>query len=258
MHAVSEEPEAITRARDGVRTKLAQSGVDQSALPPNLEMASLFVRSIHECIDGLNEVAGASPEIATLITGSVLQASFPVFLHARHGRLERASDILYQTWIDYALTFGLVSEGGPRLIPPSDPIEPTPDMGELLMLFNLAVGKCLRRDSGGAEARRVLRRLSTSLDLSFDELGQMLGVRGETVRRWERGLAPVPTARLADLTNAEAALDRLLGFFRPERLPIAIRRPAELFGGESALRWILRGQIRDVANRYDRILAYQQ
>ena len=103
-----------------------------------------------------------------------------------------------------------------------------------------------------------MRRLAGALDLSFDELGQMLGVRGETARRWERGLGSIPTDRLADLTTAEAALDRLLGLFRPERLPVAIRRPAELFGGESALDWILRGRIQDVADGYERALSYQQ
>ena len=113
-------------------------------------------------------------------------------------------------------------------------------------------------DSDAAEARMVMRRLLTALDLNSDELGQMLGVRGETVRRWEQGLESVPLERLADLTSAEVALDRLLELFRPKRLPVAIRRPVEFFGGEPALTWILRGQIDEVANRYDRVLAYQQ
>lgn len=56
-----------------------------------------------------------------------------------------------------------------------------------------------------AEPRRILRRLVTELDLSFNEVGRMSGVRGETARRWERGLAPMPSERLAQLTAAEGA-----------------------------------------------------
>jgi hypothetical protein len=109
-------------------------------------------------------------------------------------------------------------------------------------------------DPGGV---RALGRLITGLDLSFDEVGRMLGVSGETARRWERGLVPIPAARLALLTSAASALDRLLTLFRPERLPAAIRRSAPIFDGERALDWILRGRIQEVAEQYDRALSYQ-
>jgi hypothetical protein len=53
------------------------------------------------------------------------------------------------------------------------------------------------------------------------------------------------------------ALDRLLALFQPARLPLAIRRPAELFDGERALDWILRGRIGEAAGRYEIALSYQ-
>ena len=60
------------------------------------------------------------------------------------------------------------------------------------------------------------------------------------------------------VNRASSAVMRLAAIFRPERLPQVIRRKAALFGGESALDWILRGQIHEVADRYETTLAYQQ
>ncbi|MEK7408194.1 MAG: hypothetical protein AAB225_24250 [Acidobacteriota bacterium] len=88
-------------------------------------------------------------------------------------------------------------------------------------------------------------------------MGRMFGVAGETVRRWLRGASRVPDSRLAEMESAAAALNRLLEIFQPDRLRQVIRRPAEVFGGERALDWILRGRIGEVAERYEAALAYQ-
>jgi DNA-binding transcriptional regulator YiaG len=125
--------------------------------------------------------------------------------------------------------------------------------------LNRLVGELVNRTRhprADEEGRGILRRLMASLDLSFDDLGRMLAVSGETVRRWERGLAAIPARRQAPLTAAGAALDRLLAIVRPERLPATVRRPAEAFGGETALDWILRGRIQDVADEYERMVLY--
>jgi hypothetical protein len=95
------------------------------------------------------------------------------------------------------------------------------------------------------------------LGLSLDHLARMLSVAGDTVRLWERGYGEVPASRFGELLLADKALDRLLTLFRPERLPQVIRRKADLFEGEEALDWILRGRIADVADRYDSALSYQ-
>ena len=107
------------------------------------------------------------------------------------------------------------------------------------------------------EARLALDRLMLRLSLSQDEAARMLGVSGETVRRWQRGAVKIPMPRAAQLLSMGEALDRLLALFQPERLPLAIRRPAELFDGERALDWILRGRIADAAGRYEIALSYQ-
>lgn len=105
--------------------------------------------------------------------------------------------------------------------------------------------------------REAIERLMDCLRLSQDQLGRLLGVTGETVRRWKAGATGIPLSRVAELTAAEAALNRLLRIFRPERLPLVIRRKADVFGGEAALAWILDGRIAEVADRYELSLAYQ-
>ncbi|MBM3745870.1 MAG: hypothetical protein FJW34_08735 [Acidobacteria bacterium] len=110
---------------------------------------------------------------------------------------------------------------------------------------------------GVSVGRVAIERLMRGLSLSQDQLGRISGVSGETVRRWMTGATGIPLSRVAELTAAEAALNRLLRIFRPERLPLAIRRNAELFGGKRALDWILDGRIAEVADRYEAALAYQ-
>ena len=95
------------------------------------------------------------------------------------------------------------------------------------------------------------------LALSYDQLGHAFGVSGETLRRWERGSHEIPADRMASLTEADGVLKRLLAIFKPERLAHVLRRKAALFGDESALDWILRGRIAEVADRYDAAFAYQ-
>ncbi len=105
--------------------------------------------------------------------------------------------------------------------------------------------------------REILRRLMAQLGLSFDQLGRIFRVSGETVRRWERGSHPIPDRRLAMLAEADGALTRLTEIFRPQRLRQVVRREAELFEGESALDWILRGRISETTGRYEMALSYQ-
>jgi hypothetical protein len=85
----------------------------------------------------------------------------------------------------------------------------------------------------------------------------MLQVSVAALNDWESGRATIPNEKLGQLQAASNALSRLLGIFRPERLPQVIRRPAELFDQESAADWIIAGRITDVAERYESILAYQ-
>lgn len=221
-----------------------------------LDLARTFVREVSACLEELPRAATA--DVATLVNESTIQAAFPAFLSYRSGYGDRAADLLCRIWINTAAALGALDAEEFSPLPPIEPPTPTPEDREYLAVFNIAVSEWLRKVRAGDEARLILRRLMTSLDLSADEVGRMFRVTRETVRRWELGMVAVPTARLVELTSVDGALDRLLSLFLPERLPAVIRRrPTPLFDGESALDWILRGRIREVADRYDRLLSYQ-
>ncbi len=54
-----------------------------------------------------------------------------------------------------------------------------------------------------------------------------------------------------------ASLAHLEEILVPDRLAEAIRRPAPLFDGRSALDWILEGRFSEVADRYEIAFRYQ-
>ena len=146
--------------------------------------------------------------------------------------------------------------GEPAALERATPLEAA-EARELLATLNTVVFELLRDSESQVRGREILRRLMGLLSLSFDESGRLLGVSGETVRRWERGSHRVPDERMAQLEQAGAALERLVEIFRPERLARILRRAADLFRGETALDWILRGRISEVADRYEAALTYQ-
>lgn len=99
--------------------------------------------------------------------------------------------------------------------------------------------------------------LGNALELSQDDLGRMFGVSGESIRRWKTGAVNVPAESRARIAEAAAALERLQHIFTTTGLSQAIRRKVEAFQGESALDWILRGRLHDVADVYEFVLSYQ-
>jgi DNA-binding transcriptional regulator YiaG len=94
------------------------------------------------------------------------------------------------------------------------------------------------------------------LKLSYDDLGRMFGVSGETARRWASGRVRIPESQAAKIEEAHDSLLRLLRLIKPERLATVVRRPAEAFGGRRALDLIIEGRIREVADTYDALLTY--
>lgn len=252
-------PGAIDRAHSASR-RLSIVGAAPTS-PLSLDVAHLAVKRIHACLIEMTSTAGVSGPLGALVQDTVLPAAFPVLLHWRHGHVQRAREALFRIWIDQALVMGALDAPvapAPSRLEASGPFQPSDEDAELLGLYQWAVLEHLQHARNGDQGRLVLRRLATSLGLSFDELGRMFQVSGETARRWERGAAPIPAERTAALTSAAAGLDRLLAIFLPDRLAGAIRRPADLFDGDRALDWILRGKIEVVADRYDRALSFQQ
>lgn len=279
-----------------LRAQLAELEHPEAALRgpmlPALAAVLALVQRLEARLAVLSRLVAFPDASAELLTAAVLQASFPILAQYRRGHTEGVAHLLVTLWEEQARALGIghpealaaltrdanaVERGGPDTGPravkepgsayvAAAPRPPEEELGmkavngdswECLVLFNTAVSEHLRLKSRGAEGRRILRRLMSTLDLSRDQAGRILDVTGETVRRWERAMVEIPAQQTATLTAADAALSRLLELLLPERLPLAIRRPAEAFGGERALDWILRGRIAEVADRYDRALMYQ-
>jgi hypothetical protein len=85
----------------------------------------------------------------------------------------------------------------------------------------------------------------------------MLAVSADTIVDWEAGRTAIPVEARTTISRASAAVTRMLGIFRPERLPQVVRRTVDIFDGQSALDWILLGRIDEVASRYEAAFAYQ-
>lgn len=228
---------------------------------PNLDAVATFVERAAEAVAGLNRRARVPADVAPLLEASAVQASLLSLLSCRAGEPALAADLLAQTWAGQASAFGIEVEWAPHASAEDAArfrrAQEDARLSEMVALFTLAVGEHLRKKAGGHEGRAMLRRALMLLGLSLDEAALIFGVRGETVRRWEQGISGISDERMATLHVLDAALGRLVRLFRPDRLPSVVRRPADLFGGERALDWILRGRAAEVADRYDVALSYQ-
>jgi transcriptional regulator with XRE-family HTH domain len=212
-------------------------------------------QAIHACIEKLNTEAGLSGHQAAVVTNTVLQSSLPSLLLLRDGDLRGAATAVSNLWI--ALSTGERAEplGLPQAVLAKRGDER--ELEDVIQMFPAAVFEETAAARRNASGREILRRLMTYLELSFDDVGRMVGVSGETVRRWERGVSRVPAEALAALAPTESALTRLLELFLPQRLAEVVRRKADLFAGIRALDWILQGRIAEVADRYEQALSYQ-
>jgi len=210
-----------------------------------------FVELVANTTVRLNASAGLPEAASFVVRMGILHEALLPLLCARQGRIGEAAQLLAGSW--RILT-------GKRQKPIDfrvRPVDLNPEDAFLLELFNVAVTEHIVEASRTDRGRKVITRLMAALRLSFDELGRMLNVSGETVRRWTRGIVSIPEQKLAQLDTAGQALGRLLRFIRPDRLSEVVRRPADAFGGQAALQRILEGRIAEVADHYERELAYQ-
>ncbi len=220
--------------------------------PPSAAIAA-FVQSVSKAIDELNTYAGLDQATAQIVRGAVLNDAFVPLLCVREGATPLAAKLLADRWTALA--------GQRRTRRPLrasvEPITLHPDDTLLLETFSSRVMEELIATSRADRGRRTIRWLMDALRMSLSDVGRMVGVSDETVRRWARGATGIPEAKLALLDVGGAGLARLLRLIRPDRLPEVVRRPADAFGGQRAFDWILQGRIREVADQYERELAYQ-
>ena len=212
-----------------------------------------FAQVISSCVEKLNAEAGLTGLQAVFVTSAVMQGALPSMLLFREGDVRAASQVFSTLW--HALSTGESAE-----LPPVKILAKRRDereLEELAHVFPLVVFEEAASARKATSGRDMLRRVSACLELSFENVGRILNVPGETVRRWERGISRIPSDALATLEPVDSALTRLTRLFLPQRLPEVVRRKAELFDGSRALDWILQGRIADVVDRYERALSYQ-
>jgi len=247
-------------ARKIVRKEFAQGPRPQDEL--SLPTAVLVVRTLDRSLERLNERVGVPGPLEIMIRETTLQCGFTAFVTYLHSSLDLASNSLLATWSSSARRLSPLRNNFLHglEIPSLDKI--LPQFSEevfrsYLTTFNLAVAEILKEHATEPKTQLLIRELLQRLDVSYNELGRILDVSGETVRRWEKGAFSVPSQKRALLERAGSSLQRLLRLFIPVSLASVIRRPAKLFGGESALDWIRSGRIAEVADRYESNFAYQ-
>lgn len=245
---------------------------------PNLPAARELAAVFWECLHTLSTGAELEAALARAIDFEALYGSFDAFLAFRAKNTAVTASALVEVWTSTSLTeLRAMGEAQAAMLESlrrydfeavqADLAESVSSLGkgvediferqEWLVVFHQAVEQIVTSELGGDQARTALRGVMGRLELSQDDVGRIFGVSGETIRRWERGVTSIPAQRRGEILDVESALRRLQDLFRPDRLPTVIRRPARLFDDETALEWILRGRIAEVADRYEDALLYQ-
>ncbi len=228
---------------------------------PSIEATLVFLKVLDRCLVRLNRQARLGKKLDVIVRETALQRGFPAFLTYSRSSMDRASECVLATWTEAAHLLGKEGVRDPQeiLCGPDQALTGISEelFRDYLSTYNLAFAEILREHMVEPRAQQTVQELLQGLDMSYDELGRVLDVSGETVRRWAKGASSVPKQKLAAIDVGGNALRRILRIIRPEHLPSVLRRPAELFGGASALDWIRAGRFAEVADRYETAFAYQ-
>jgi hypothetical protein len=228
---------------------------------PSIESTIVFLRILDRCLVRLNRQARLGKKLDVIVRETALQRGFPAFLTYARSSVDRASECVLAAWTEAARMLGEEGVRDPQEVARGPDRALTGISEELfrdyLSTYNLAFAEVLREHMVEPRAQQTIQELLHGFDMSYDELGRILDVSGETVRRWAKGASSVPKKKLAAIDMAGNALRRIRRILRPDRLPSVIRRKAELFGGDSALDWIRAGRVTEVADRYETAFAYQ-
>jgi hypothetical protein len=228
----------------------------------DLETVRRWLDWILAGVDRLNNRFLFDSNALPLVRELVLQNGFLACVYSWHGGAEIGKTSLVHTWID-SVFVGLdeellhsVRNLWAQEIPKSK-FHLTSADSEMLAIFNAAVAERLLSERAAWQGRQAVRDLMVRLGLGAEEVAAMLRVPVDTLTDWETGRAAIPAEKVVQLQTATTALSKLLGIFRPDRLPQVIRRRVELFEGKSAAEWIVAGKITEVAERYETAFAYQ-
>jgi hypothetical protein len=249
--------ETTDHAKAAIRAKIL-SILEAPSLPGMLDI----VHTIDDFVVTSASAAGIKSEQFSVVRSMAVQNAFPILFVAKSYGVDE-----YFQYLDSAIkqyqssqlpTLGVFFGPPERPAFGDQPLEIDPlKLRECGQLYRLALLSFESEGTVANEGQQILRKLMATLKISFDDLGKMFKVSGETVRRWENGTNSIPMDKSATILSTQGPLDKLLQIFQPARLPVVIRRTSDLFDGERALDWILRGRIADVATRYEVELSYQ-
>jgi hypothetical protein len=236
------------------------------SIPPTLAAARECVDWIILAIIHLNRRIGFEAAASAWVRDLVLASASQAAVFWWQGWNDQARTSLLHSWIDQSLAvepaWRYLHEFRNKLIdeqfsPAARKLQSSASGREFLLVFSLAVGEKLRAEESQSQARQAIRRLTSGLELSAEDMVCVLGVPAGTAEQWESSETPIPMETRVMLTEADSALSRLLAIFRPERLPQVISQKADLFQGNSARDWIRQGRIQEVADLYEATFAYQ-
>jgi transcriptional regulator with XRE-family HTH domain len=100
--------------------------------------------------------------------------------------------------------------------------------------------------------RAGLERFTQLWDLSGAEAARLFGVTRQALAQWLRD-GP-PRERTAAIAALEDTTDLLARYIKRERIPIVVRRPADLLGGRSLLELVQRGKYQQALDGARRML----
>lgn len=232
---------------------------------PSVDRIREFVLALSRGIIELNVRNQLRISQALVLRQATLQNAFPALVFCLRDRADLAVRYLIDERRSIAASLGVPLDRSeitteiqsPLALETYDRDPDWPSERQLLWTFQTVVFQILREEQTLREAQEHLIEIKTTLDLDAGEVGKWLGVKEATVRVWEAAEKPIPRRIASQLAETQEALRRLKSMFLPERLPQVVRRPAELFDGDSALDWILQGRLREVADRYELLLRYQ-
>jgi DNA-binding transcriptional regulator YiaG len=93
-----------------------------------------------------------------------------------------------------------------------------------------------------------LDRIRSTLGITAAELGRLLRVSREAIRKWERG-DPIAADRWPDIDRLLEAVQMLLRYFKPEYLPSVVRRPIPDLNNDTPIDYL-------ASRRFDELAAY--
>jgi hypothetical protein len=151
---------------------------------PSIEAVIVFLKILDRCLARLNRQARLGQKLDVIVRETALQRGFPVFLTYARSSVDRASRCVLATWTEAAHLLGRQGIRDPQeiLCGPDEALTGISEeqFRDYLSTYNLAFAEILREHMVEPRAQQTVQELVQGFDLSYDELGRVLEVSGDT------------------------------------------------------------------------------